>query len=281
MKKALCIGIDNYPGIFNDLQGCVNDMRDWADILASFGFSVTTLADSQARIATILSWLSDAVSTSGKDDYIVLAYSGHGTQVQDTSGDEPDLWDEALYLYDGTLLDDTLRTILGKADVNTTIVVICDSCFSGTVTRALAEGDERACLRYLTPIGMPSTAYTRDKFRELPEEGMVELLLTGCDDDEYSGELYADGEYHGVMTYYATTILSEGMSYDEWYTALRECLPSDAYPQTPQLEGRAANKVLPVFGGTHEEPPGPPIPGDEPDGCLSSIMGRILRWFAR
>ena len=33
MKKAVCIGINNYPGIFNDLKGCVNDANDWADLL--------------------------------------------------------------------------------------------------------------------------------------------------------------------------------------------------------------------------------------------------------
>ena len=29
-KKALCIGINDYPGTQNDLSGCVNDANDWA-----------------------------------------------------------------------------------------------------------------------------------------------------------------------------------------------------------------------------------------------------------
>ncbi len=28
--KALCIGINDYPGTQNDLSGCVNDAQDWA-----------------------------------------------------------------------------------------------------------------------------------------------------------------------------------------------------------------------------------------------------------
>ena len=28
-KKALCIGINDYPGTDSDLQGCVNDATDW------------------------------------------------------------------------------------------------------------------------------------------------------------------------------------------------------------------------------------------------------------
>ena len=33
MKKAVCIGINNYPGTSNDLQGCVNDANDWCALL--------------------------------------------------------------------------------------------------------------------------------------------------------------------------------------------------------------------------------------------------------
>jgi hypothetical protein len=33
-KRALCIGINNYPGTHMDLNGCVNDANDWAAELA-------------------------------------------------------------------------------------------------------------------------------------------------------------------------------------------------------------------------------------------------------
>ena len=32
-KKALCIGINNYRGVSNDLRGCVNDAQDWSNLL--------------------------------------------------------------------------------------------------------------------------------------------------------------------------------------------------------------------------------------------------------
>ena len=38
MKKAICIGINNYPGISNDLNGCVNDAKDWSALLQGMGF---------------------------------------------------------------------------------------------------------------------------------------------------------------------------------------------------------------------------------------------------
>ena len=47
-KRALCMGINNYPGTHMDLNGCVNDANDWAAELAGRGFTVSKLIDSQA-----------------------------------------------------------------------------------------------------------------------------------------------------------------------------------------------------------------------------------------
>jgi metacaspase-1 len=51
-KKALCVGINDYPYEGNDLKGCVNDAKGWADLLiGSFDFAqadMTLLLDSGA-----------------------------------------------------------------------------------------------------------------------------------------------------------------------------------------------------------------------------------------
>jgi hypothetical protein len=40
MKKALLVGINDYPGVYNDLMGCVNDVRNMQNLLVSmFGFA--------------------------------------------------------------------------------------------------------------------------------------------------------------------------------------------------------------------------------------------------
>ncbi|MGE5839594.1 MAG: caspase family protein, partial [Deltaproteobacteria bacterium] len=38
-KRALCIGINDYPGTGSDLAGCVNDANDWAVLLKKRGFT--------------------------------------------------------------------------------------------------------------------------------------------------------------------------------------------------------------------------------------------------
>ena len=41
-KKALCVGINDYPGTSNDLAGCVNDTANLKNFLVKeFGFEVS------------------------------------------------------------------------------------------------------------------------------------------------------------------------------------------------------------------------------------------------
>ncbi len=249
MKKALCIGINNYPGFTNDLKGCVNDANDWEVILAHAGFLVDKVIDSEATRKTILKKLETLITSAQPDDELVFTYSGHGTSVTDKNSDEADGYDEALVAYDGNIVDDELRAVLQKAQPGMHIVVIADSCFSGTVTRALMS--DKARPRYLITEKIPSTA--RRKKKLLSDEDMVEMLITGCSDSEYSYDAEIDGRWNGAMTAYATSVLKSGQTYNEFYQKLRTLLPSDDFPQTPQLEGSAENKNRSVFA-TNEEP---------------------------
>ena len=139
MKKAICIGINNYPGIFNDLKGCVNDALDWSAWLQGMGFETSIMLDSQATQQNVKAALQDLISTTNAGDVVVFTYSGHGTQVSDRNSDEDDRYDEAICLYDGNVVDDDLRVILDGIHPQATLVVISDSCFSGSVTRIAPE----------------------------------------------------------------------------------------------------------------------------------------------
>lgn len=94
-KKALCIGINNYPGTGMDLQGCVNDATDWAAELTARGFKVASLLDDQATKAAMVKAMGDLIGKASKDDTLVITFSGHGTYQPDTDGDEVDGLDEA------------------------------------------------------------------------------------------------------------------------------------------------------------------------------------------
>ncbi|MEM7210612.1 MAG: caspase family protein [Pseudomonadota bacterium] len=137
-KKAICIGINDYPGSHNDLNGCVNDMNDWAALLTNeFGYDVSGLADAQATASEILSSLTALIRNASAGDALVFTFSGHGSYVLDgPSGDEADNYDETIVAFDRDIVDDEIRDILDQLPANVGLTVICDSCHSGSVTRA-------------------------------------------------------------------------------------------------------------------------------------------------
>jgi len=291
MKKAVCIGINNYPGTSSDLAGCVNDAKDWAALLQGYGFETSLMLDAQATRQAVKSALSGLVSSAGAGDVVVFTYSGHGTQVADFSGDEPDSYDEALYVYDGTVNDDDLRAIIQNIHPQAMLVVISDSCFSGTVTRIAPEAGKP---RFIPPTDQPARTVVRQRFL-LPEAEMPEILLTGCNDREYSYDAEIDGRPNGAMTALALKVIKQNpaATYREFYAGLRALLPSSQYPQTPQLEGSETNKDRPLFaplavepGPTPEPEPEPepspePEPEPQPDspGCLAGAFQAIGRFF--
>ena len=81
-----------------------------------------------------------------------------------------------------------------------------------------------------------------------PEEGMNHILISGAASTEYSYDAQFDKPM-GALTYYATQIIDSNphITYNEFYTLLRQQLPSNKYPQTPQLEGPDSLKNSKIF----------------------------------
>ena len=53
-KLHLSVGINDYPGSGNDLEGCVNDAKDMTALLRARGFEGTMLLDSAAHELRLL-----------------------------------------------------------------------------------------------------------------------------------------------------------------------------------------------------------------------------------
>src|SRR5260370_6316412 len=141
-KKAVCVGINDYPYDGNDLNGCVNDAKAWAELLiSSFDFSqadVKLLLDAEATKSNMLTHIKGLLARARSDDVLVFTNSSHGSYLADTSGDEP-LYDEDLCPYDiadNALVDDDLRELFADHTQIVSLTRVSDSCFSGTVTRA-------------------------------------------------------------------------------------------------------------------------------------------------
>ena len=168
-SKAICVGINkfaNYPQF--TLNGCVNDAKDMAALCKSLlGFKaaeITTLTDAQATKAAILAQLSAAVADAkaGKIGYLLFSLSSHGTQMGDTSGDEPDGMDEAFVptdiaqqgnLWDPAhiITDDELHGLFQQVPANVLVEVYLDTCHSGTGLRAVEFSPNAPRARYIAP----------------------------------------------------------------------------------------------------------------------------------
>lgn len=267
-RKALCVGINDYPGTEDDLSGCVNDARAWAALLIGhYGFpasDVKILVDSQATKAKMVAGLKALLARAKSGDQLVFTNASHGTYVVDDSGDEE--YDEAICPFDcdkHLLIDDELRELFAGLPEGVRLSVISDSCHSGTLTRAAVAdaapgvpfSDYRR-VRFLNPAHLgrrvlrdPGTAQSRGRQR-YPQAKMKEILLAGCDPTEYSYDAFIDGNYHGAMTAMALTAIREA-NYDITWQQLhsRVCSLLDAgdYPQHPQLEGNSTNKKKRIF----------------------------------
>ena len=265
-KRAVCVGINDYPGTFNDLGGCVNDANDWADLLKNdfqFTKDVQVITDSAATKKMILQALGDLITKAKSGDILVFTYSGHGTWVPDQGEpDECDNRDEAICAYDENIIDDDIRAVIRQMKPEIRLTFISDSCHSGGVTRAMLKrartidtesADTAPRPRYMPPendLGALRTEMIPVRKRFIyPESDMQEILISGCNSTEYSYDAVIGGRRNGAMTALAIRVIRNNPSatYREFHRALRELLPSTRYPQSPQLEGLDSNKDRPLF----------------------------------
>jgi len=274
-KKALCIGINNYPGTHMDLQGCINDANDWADALSARGFGVIKLLNEQATKAAMVAAMSNLISKAAKNDSLVISFSGHGTYQPDTDGDEVDGLDEALCPYDlqtngAALIDDEIKALFATRKPGVRIVLVADSCHSGTVTRAArAEPDSDTRPRFM-PMGnwLLNSSLPKNRAGKLAATVLAplgtsplqsaysrllgDLLLAGCKEgpNNFSYDARINGRYNGAFTYYALKALKTlkpDATYADWHKAILKYLPSASYPQSPQIVGSDTARKSPVF----------------------------------
>ncbi len=150
-KKALCIGINEYPNPAEKLGGCVADAKNWAKVFKALGYgNVDVVLDDQATRDGILLAIRNLISGAQSGDRISIQYSGHGTQATDYEGDEfleggnegqNDGLDEALcpvdYAWEGLVIDDDLKELFQAIPDDVTVTCFFDCCHSATISRGI------------------------------------------------------------------------------------------------------------------------------------------------
>ncbi len=271
-RKALCVGINvfkNLPGA--TLQGCVNDAHDMGallkDLLGFTAADITTLTDSQATKAGIMQNLTSMVADAkaGKYSYLLFSLSSHGTQVPDTSGDEPDRADEAFCPHDlaqkgnawdpqHIIIDDELHDLFVQLPKTVLLEVYLDTCHSGTGLKAIDLLLDRKP-RYLPPPSLEAFQQvdgrrSRGLHQALLEKELVHhILWAGCRADQTSADALIGGTWHGAFTYYFCKEMRACQNKLSRLEVLKKVitdLKAGHYSQVPQLEGEATVRRSPV-----------------------------------
>ena len=155
-RRALLVGINDYPNPSDRLEGCVNDVFLMSSLLQESGFDpddIRVVLNERATAAGIverLEWLLDGAE-DGQER--VFYYSGHGAQIPGYGvGEKVDRKDECLVAYDfdwtreHAVTDDQFFDLYSQLPYETRFLTIFDCCHSGGLTR---EGGAR--VRGLTP----------------------------------------------------------------------------------------------------------------------------------
>ncbi len=267
-----------YGGWDGPLAACEFDAQDMAALAKSQGMKPTVLLTKKGTRAATLAALRSAAKQLKAGDLFFMSYSGHGGQVGDVNGDEADRKDETLCLYDGQLIDDELYFELSKFAAGVRILVLSDSCHSGTVTRDFPPPPPPPGQRArLMPAEVARRVYqSHQKFYDdlqrkvLAEAGKTTvdpdaalallgpaaqatalvgafkpsvILISGCQDNQTS----MDGEHNGAFTGQLLKIWNGGAfsgSYSSFHARIRAGMPPT---QSPNLFTLGAGAELAAF----------------------------------
>lgn len=199
----------HYGGWDGALNACEADAKDMQAIAKAAGFKATQRLTATAKAATIIKDIQAAAAKLQSGDIFLLTYSGHGGQMPDTNGDEPDNQDETWVLYDRQLVDDEIYALLGTFAKGVRVFVLSDSCHSGTVTRAMPTGPVTGPAPRLMPPVVAAQTYAQHRGLYDTIQAAVParaasiqatlasvILISGCQDNQLS----LDGPRNGLFT---------------------------------------------------------------------------------
>ena len=263
---ALSIGLNavdpkHYSGWSGPLTACEADAQDMTQIARSREFTVTTLLTRDATVETVKKKITEAAASLKAGDTFMLSYSGHGGQLPDLNRDEPDGEDETWCLYNGELVDDQLYALLGQFKEQVRVIVLSDSCHSGTIVKqAYYHGTVDARRSAMTgelpryrcmPPDVALATYRQNKTfydpilkdRKIDERKEAVkasvLLISGCQDNQLS----QDGAFNGLFTAQLLRVWADGDfkgGYRKLHSRIVRRMPPDQTPNYFRVGIRSA-----------------------------------------
>ncbi len=278
-RTALLVGI-NYRGTENELNGCYNDVVNVAHYLRTIlGYApsaIRVLTDGNrgstfpASVAptrqNILAGMAALVAGMVAGDEAVFHFSGHGSLVRDTNGDEVTGLDSCLCPLDynapasaggGVVTDDELRTLLvNKVPRGARLYIILDCCHNGTGCDVRYKYEDFSVLLRPTPVPVWRTqqkAFANNKYAITAGEV---YMISGSRDEQTAADAYINNAFAGALTYAVFAILranQANISAYSWSSLLRDVrhfMRVNRYTQIPQvMTGQLITPAQAVFPG--------------------------------
>lgn len=242
----------------SELFACHYDAEDMSHIARDRGFEkIELLLDGQATRESVKASIANAAEYLRAGDMFLFTYAGHGSQVPDFNSDESDRADETLCLFDGMLIDDELYELWSRFPDDVRIVMISDSCHSGSVLRATRRTpsdappvDDGAIKSRLLPLHIAARTFRehRDFYTAIGRKHAADderllmreldmplrcpvLLISGCQDNQQS----QDGVGNGRFTQELLQVWDEGRFKGDWRELHRRIVAGMPPAQTPNL----------------------------------------------
>lgn len=279
---ALLIGINEYhpeSGV-SPLDGCINDVKametflkkHYADLIPARG--IKKLLNKRATRANVIrAFQSHLIKKAQPGDTALLYYAGHGSfnesleVFKQFDGKDQD---ETFVCYDSRLdgnydlADKEIAVLLSRINKDVDIVVIADSCHSGSITRDVVKPPVKSRF-YRGRIGeraLDSYLLKKDDFYAdmLETTGKISipnsrhLLLSGCDRGQESLETF---DKRGLFT---TTLLknlteNRNISYSHLFEAVRAEVLEDSFgDQQPTMNAWESFNPNAVFLRKNTQP---------------------------
>ncbi len=235
MKCALLVGI-NYYSTDSQLNGCINDVKKMKQLLLKqYGYkneNIIMLTDETTLKPTFQNIMNQLIVLLKKAKIcsdIFFHYSGHGSYIRDTNGDEIDSRDECLvpldYQQKGFITDDLIRQLFIQKLVHScNATIIIDACHSGT------------CFDLPFKYNKEQEVWERMHNVIVPNSKIK--MISGCTDLQTSSDAYINGEYKGAMTFSLTSVLEQcnfSITWKDLLNKMHLVLVQKNFSQKPEL----------------------------------------------
>ncbi len=203
-------------------HGCEHDVDNMVKVISSVGkYEINILKTRQATASAITTGIGAAARTLKSGDMFVFYYSGHGGLKTDINGDEADQYDETLVAYDQQIIDDELAKLWLEFAPSVRIVMLSDSCNSGTNDNIVAMRTNQQA----TPINFAG---------KVP--GMqAQLIHFGACRDGQASAGYGQGSAFTLALCEVWKNGSFSGTYPQFHAAIKNSLKARGEFQEPQL----------------------------------------------